>query len=319
MKRFFTLLFVFSTLHFYGQNLVINGSFEDFVSCPDDQYEIDQAEPWKSYGFTPDFFHVCDETNTAGVPYSSIYGYQQPLVGEGQAGFIALGFVNNHEVIGAPLSENLIVGNEYYVSFYVSRGFGGGFHSNCNCAINNIGLKFLTEEYSINEPLPIDNQADILYEEVIIDTVGWTHVSGWFTADVAYSHIAIGNFFDAENNIIENYNDEQFYKTYYFLDEVCISDDASDCLIPTSTQTQSKRESLMRIFPNPNEGSFQLNSEKGVTEYSIQNLAGQVMISKRIASSQNVIIDASDLPAGIYLISVKSVNGEFFQSKIVKN
>ena len=185
-----------------SQNLVSNPGFEEITDCPNDQYEIDLAEPWTSFSNTPDLFNACDETHVAGVPYSSLFGYQEPLVGQGQAGFTPLGFSNIHEIIGAPLSNPLQIDEEYYVSFYVNRGFGGGAHSNCDCAINNLGLKFTNTIYTMSETMPIENEADVLLTEVVTDSVEWTHVSGWFTANEAYSHFAIGNFFTPENNTI---------------------------------------------------------------------------------------------------------------------
>ena len=81
----------------FGQNLVPNPSFEDYLECPDSRYDVDLAFPWTSYGLSPDYFNACDETNVVGVPYSSIYGYQYPYHGIGQTGFIAIGFQNHHE------------------------------------------------------------------------------------------------------------------------------------------------------------------------------------------------------------------------------
>jgi len=319
MKHFTTLTFFFLAIHLFGQNLVVNGSFENFLECPDDQYEIDQAEPWSSFRNTPDFFHACDETNVAGVPYSSINGYQEPLVGEGHAGFIALGFVNTHEIIGTSLSQSLEVGVDYYVSLYVNRGFGGGAHSNCDCAINNIGLKFLDEAYTIDNPIPIDNQADILFEEVIVDTVGWTHISGWFTADQAYSHIAIGNFFDPQSNTIENFNDEPFYKTYYFLDEVCISANPEDCKLSLSSSESQIRESVIQLFPNPTNGVFKVSSSERLEAYELYDSFGKRVGGGRLDALENEEIDISDLPQGLYTVSVVRVNGERVQSRIIKN
>jgi len=318
MKHFITLIFYIIYGLVYGQNLVTNGSFEDYLDCPDDQYEIDQAQPWSSFKQTPDFFHVCDESNAAGVPYSSIYGYQEPLTGDGQAGFIALGFTDTHEIIGAQLSQNLETGVDYYVSFYVSRGFGGGFHSNCDCAINNVGLKFLTQGYSLDETIPIDNQADILYEEVIVDTVGWTHISGWFTADSAYSHIAIGHFFDVDNTTLENYNGYPFYKTYYFLDEVCISDDIDDCILPLGVKTSYQKTPVLRVYPNPTLGQITINSDWPIQEYTVYDVYGKKVLSQEVKQLLEVDASISDFPKGIYTVSVMSANGEVVQTKLLK-
>ncbi len=322
MKRF--LVFFLSFLSFLlanSQNLVLNPSFEFLTDCPDDQYEIDLAEPWTSFSNTPDLFNACDETGIASVPNSEIYGYQAPLTGNGQAGFIALGFSNTHEIIGAPLNSPLTIGEDYYVSFYVNRGFGGGFHSNCDCAINNIGLKFTNTAYSVSESIPIENEADILFEEVITDTVGWTHISGWYTADQEYTHIAIGNFFDPENSIIENYNGYDFYKTYYFVDEVCISKNQNDCILPLNNTTSFQAVNFEPIIsPNPSPKSIRISYFDAIKNIEIVRLDGKVILRKTYGQLglKEVEIDISSLDSGLYQLKLESVSGLMKISKFIK-
>lgn len=304
-----------------GQNLVPNPSFEEYLECPNGEYDIDLAFPWTSYDHTPDYFNACDETNGAGVPYSAIYGYQYPYHGVGQAGFIAIGFQNIHEVIGAELISPMEVGEDYFVSFYTNRGFGGGAHSNCDCAVNNIGMKFINREYSVTDPISIDNQADVYSTEVIIDTLEWTLVSGWFNSDSAYSHIALGNFFDANNNDIVNYNDYPFYNTYYFIDAVCVSKNPADCNDFTSSVEGVQFElNTLELYPNPVIDNLVVKTDKKeLVQFQIYDITGRLIINRRINSLVIYTCNVSQLLSGMYIAKLILKDGSIISKNFCKS
>ena len=315
MKRFFTLFFVLTTFSVFGQNLVPNPSFEEFIECPDGEYDIDLAFPWTSYRQTPDYFNICDETNGAGVPYSSIYGYQYPYHGVGQAGLIAVGFPFDREIIGAELISPLEIGMNYYISFYANRGFGGGFHSNCNCAVNNLGVKFTNQPYSVSETVPIDNNPHFYFSEVITDTVGWEHVSGAFTADSAYTHLALGNFFEADFNTVENYNNYEYYNTYYFIDAVCITKTPSDCdALITGINDVNATNVVVTIYPNPASTLLNIHTDLPIVSISVMTLNGKQLLVHNPVSKQ---LNISNLPEGMYVIIIKTER-ELIRKKFIK-
>lgn len=305
------LTFVFCTLLAQSQNLVPNPSFEEYTICPSnpvDSIEIEKATPWKSYRQTPDFFHPCDETGVMSSPMSSVYGYGVPYHGIGKAGFIGVGGSSTREIIGVQLNEPLIIGESYYVSFYLLRTFGGGGHSNCNCASSHPGLKFTTRSYTIIETIPIDNHAHILNEEVLVDSTNWTQVSGWFVADSAYTHLAIGTFFDNDQVTVENYNNHPgLPKTYYFTDAVCVTADPVDCeaLKPVGVVENSFQDQLI-VFPNPASSSLSILSDIGIQRYSVIDMTGRIVQHDDLAGEES--IDINNLSKGLYILMVRFEN-----------
>jgi hypothetical protein len=305
------LLLILLPLVGQSQNLVPNPSFEEYTECPDSALELDVegAYPWTSFRQTPDFFHPCDETGMMSSPNSISYGFGIPYHGAGKGGFIAVGGAFDREILGVQLEEPLIIGESYFVSFYLLRTFGGGFHANCNCASNNIGLKFTTQSYSHTETVPIDNFAHILHEDVLSDTTNWTEVSGGFVADSAYTHLAIGTFFTNEFIIVENYNNNlDLPNTYYFIDAVCVTTDPAYCdeLRPVGIEATST--SNFQVFPNPTSSTIQIKSQLSITELRIYDVAGKLLLNP---NSSQVIeeLNISHLAKGLYVLVVQFENG----------
>jgi hypothetical protein len=295
-----------------GQNLVPNPSFEDFTECPDSALELDieGAYPWTSFRQTPDFFHPCDETGMMSSPNSISHGFGIPFHGVGKGGFIGVGGTFIREILGVELNEQLIIGESYFVSFYLLRTFGGVFHSNCDCASNNIGLKFTTQSYSISETVPIDNFAHILHEEVLSDSTNWTEVSGWFVADSSYTHLAIGTFFTNEFITVENYNNyvDGLPKTYYFVDAVCVSTNPMDCDEHRPVSIEEISPNNVLIFPNPANATIQIKSEQKITDLNIYDVTGKLLFKSNVSPIDKVL-NISNLSKGLYVLVVQFENG----------
>lgn len=132
-----------------GQNLVPNPSFEDTTSCPDNLSQIDRAFGWQSYRITPDYFNACSlPGGYSGVPLNQ-FDYQYPRSGNAYAGLFCLYLptLNAREYIGIELSQPLIIGREYFASFFVNRASDTSLQHK-NIATNKIGLRMSTIAYS---------------------------------------------------------------------------------------------------------------------------------------------------------------------------
>lgn len=192
MKSFLSLLFCFCcALRSNGQNLVPNPSFEEHINCPQtlNDYEFTY---WDSFNRTPDYFNTCSSISG----FSNPAGFQIAHSGNAYAGFIT--FVDEpplwREHLGVPLIVPLQVGQTYYVSFYVSRGFEQPAH---DMASNKIGALFSTIAYDDTlNPSPVLNFAHVYEDSIITDTTNWVHLHWNFVADSAYHYLIIGNFFD---------------------------------------------------------------------------------------------------------------------------
>lgn len=99
-----------------AQNLVPNGSFEEYTQCPPTNGYIEYATGWVNYRQSPDFYHTCNTGVLAGVPLNSC-GYQYPSQGQGYAGVITYDASNQlvREFLGIELQSPLLPGVPIYL------------------------------------------------------------------------------------------------------------------------------------------------------------------------------------------------------------
>jgi hypothetical protein len=216
-----------------GQNLVPNPSFELTDTCP---YTTgfqpgDSPLYWRSWLNSPEYFHSCaqpvDGADTlVGVPWNG-WSFQQAYDGEAYAGFFAFSeTVQYREYVGVELLEPLEIGETYQVSFRTNLAWEGSYWYTGG-ASNNVGLLFTVNSNAwsgLSGPaFPFRNYAHLYSSAIITDTVGWTLVSGSFTADSAYQHVVLGNFFDNAHTDVAVIPPGGGENTYYLIDEVCVS------------------------------------------------------------------------------------------------
>ena len=74
---------------------------------------------------------------------------------------------------------------------------------------------------------------------------------------------------------------------------------------------------LIRVFPNPSNGIFYVNSHQlGIKFWSITDLNGRIL-KKDEQSVQSGVIDITDLPKGIYILRIVTADNQSFQ-KLMK-
>ncbi len=199
------------------QNLVPNGNFEEYTTCPSITSQTANCTGWYPYsGATPDFFNSCAPTIVS-VP-TNFAGFQQAASGNGYVG----GFVqiNNgnppnfyNEYIARTLPA-LSIGTTYEVSMSVSassvflaktNGLGVYFFKNAPATIVSTG------------PLSVQPQVSYNGFGYITDTQNWVRLIDTFTADSAYDHLVIGGF-----NIAGNFMLPSAGTGYYYYDSVVV-------------------------------------------------------------------------------------------------
>lgn len=211
-----------------AQSLVLNYNLEGYSQCPQMLFNILDAnnctEPTEG---SPDYFNVCSTGGMVDVPFN-VFGAEDAHSGDGYVGFWALIDTLRQdpyrEYVQMQLSSPLQVGKEYCVSFYVSDA------DRFLLACNGIGLLFrVGASFNILNTDMVQLAPDIVSNTIVDDTTGWTLVSGTFTADSAYTHLIIGNFYD--NNTVQfaftgQYPPglEDIYGAYYYLDDVTVEE-----------------------------------------------------------------------------------------------
>ncbi len=225
----------------WAQNLVPNPSFEQHDTCP---YTIgfqegDRPQDWFSWFNSPEYFNACagslmDIDTLVDVPRNG-WTYQQAWEGDAYIGLRTYDGGNDYrELAGATLLSPLITGCTYQLRFRANAAYNGTYWlPNGGGAANNLGMLFTMASNAwstVTGPeFGFRHFAHLRTETVITDTLGWTLVEGTFTADSAYSHIVLGNFYPDSSTVGFPNGNSSTYITYYVIDGVEVIPLAGDC------------------------------------------------------------------------------------------
>ena len=304
MKNGIPLLFLILSASVHAQNLVPNSSFEDTTGCPSQIGQVNKSDGWVNWGVTPDFFHSCANITSPlyGVP-QNWRGYQPAHFGQAYMGLFTYNDLsaNHREFLGRALLQPMIPGQTYFVSLWVCRAE----QLLCSHSTNNIGVRFTTvSNYSLTNPDTALNNAHVFSASVISDTSNWIQVSGSFTADSAYTHIGIGNYFDDVNTTVILGDPTSNY-AYFLIDDVCVSADPLFC--NNETATNEAPLNSFKVYPNPSNLNITIDSNNPLDgTVHIYNALGKIVLpSMEIKSGiPDFNIDISSLPDGIYFVAI---------------
>jgi len=295
-----------------AQNLIPNPSFEDYVICPVNTDNMDNCTNWSSYGGSSDYWNACS-TGGMNVP-NAIFGFQYAHTGGGMAGFVTYEYnhLNQREYLGSQLLTPLIIGQKYFISFFVN------FSNIPTVAIasNNLGIKLSTVSYSQINPVQPTNLANLNYSSIILDSINWTKVTGIFVADSSYDYIVVGNFFvDSLTNTINI--GPQPLVSYYYVDDICLSIDSMYCENWTYTPN-TIQEAQINIYPNPTEGSIFIKTMEIFNSFEIIDPLGRIHFKTKLDYvQQRFHLDLGSFSSGIYYIRFYS-NDVIAIEKIIK-
>lgn len=220
-------------------NLVYNGSFEEFRSCPkrlDAVGILTLVEGWyQPTRGSADYFNVCGGRE-CGVPQNKV-GNQLPYDGDGYCG-IYCSKNDYREYLQTRLRRKLHKGDSIRLSFYVSLSeestgavatLGGLFTE--TAIYDTVRSLFLykekvqiTDEISQIIAQPYDPQVVNDVAIPLVDTKGWQQVSGTFVAEGGEQYVTIGNFELAERSGYTNPDTltQLLPGAYYYIDNVTI-------------------------------------------------------------------------------------------------
>lgn len=336
MKKLIKIIVVMGMLNAYyyslnAQNLVPNFGFEEYDNCPTFGDQIEFCTGWYQYSkdafpeTTPDYYNSCSPLNNMGIP-QSYYLYQPDHRSCGA--YIALitwssSFPEYREHVGVQLSQALVIGQKYYLSFYtVMGGYGGSGDTTWYYDIpsNNIGMRLSTVAYSPSSPVPIDNFAHLRSIDIIPDTVNWVRISGSIIADSAYNFLMLGNFYDDANtdtltqtcgNCINNFS-------YYLIDDICVSTDSSlcnggiDALPCLISIDENNSGNPFSIYPNPTTDFVIIqNSFNTSFNLTVYNSIGQLLYSEQVINTDNLLLDVSNYNNKLLFINITTQNNHF--------
>lgn len=305
IKSLYILFFIIVLIHrnstVVSQNLVINSGFENFIKCPKDPlnnpinlHKVTGWKGWANYFNTCGSIHILPKT---GNGYAAIYLF-------GNSKYLLSGYLQG--TLSAPLEKN----QKYYFELYARIGtYNAGIWG-----IDAICVGFNNNEISGNKFIPgFCNEKG----KVVVDTVNWTKISGYYTAEGGEKFILIGNPITRENvdiEVLKSYPDKKRMKkeikwascnsAIYYFDEIT--------LVPVDSLYLSWNKEKLYDSINNFERFQRLNNlfYEILTEDSLQKLDPIVYIDKIIEESKgpSYINSTEEFKNRLILYSVKFLN-----------
>jgi hypothetical protein len=213
-KVFFVII-LFSINIYSQNNLVYNGSFEEYYSCPRTLNDTDTFGCkgwWSPNDATPDYLCWLNKTekNFCENRYIELASYTQKT-GDGFVGLALIGtkyFWMEH--IQSKLIKPLEAGKQYKVSFWVRLAYK---HS--DYATYNIGLYFSKDPDIVGKKYNLSSYLRYMTPELrahikntdgnFITDTNWVEISGIYTAQGGEEYITIGMFWDDNPSVVKAY------------------------------------------------------------------------------------------------------------------
>lgn len=296
----------------FGQNVVPNPSFEDTVICPtghSQMYAISWSQPTAG---SCDYFNSCNN-GQVGVP-QNLDGWQNAKSGVAYAGVFTYikGIANYREYVQAKLTDTLVAGSRYYVSFYVSLADVSAY------ACNNFGAYLSAAAISSgnNAPFPYTPQVLNTLSNPLTSKIGWTQIADTIIASGSELYITIGSFDDDGSSdtvfvtgaTVNNY-------AYYYIDDVSVY--TNDSLNSLGINNNSHKAAF-KVYPNPSRAEFSISANDHIDQkYKVQikNFLGQQILEHSFQGTTKIIPTA--FPRGMYFIELYNTVGELCHTEKV--
>ena len=219
----------FCSLCLYGQNLVLNPSFETVntanLKCSwyltNTEFTNAISNWTMPTGGSTDIFHSSLATSCFCSPFStdaSSPGTQAPRTGNSMSAVFVYGSggcTPYREYLQGALSSPLVPGQQYCIEFYVSLADLSTY------ACNNLGVYFTTAPFYNSSMCVYSATPQVNYIGIITNKTAWTLISLSFTPTQAFTHFTIGNFYSDAATSTTNVGGTKT-QTRYFLDDVDI-------------------------------------------------------------------------------------------------
>lgn len=287
-----------------AQNLVPNGSFENYGDCVTSAGQITNTLNWFPHtpNCTPDHYHACAFPGPLGVPTmdDTIYPYD----GDGMAR-IYLYSSFGREFISTRLLDPLQAGHEYIFSIQI-RLFSNDLIM-CGSIGAHLSQDSLTGFLSTCEEIPLSPQMD-RDSSLIMDQEGiWYNWTDTMMAAGGEEWITIGNFRDNPSTPMTG---TPFGTALYLVDDIS--------LVEIVTVGVEDPQIEFSISPNPAKEvvRFQIEGNHEAASLSLLNSIGQEVINHQLSTS-TFELDVRDLPKGIYFARLSSEQGERVEKLVI--
>ncbi|UKN02513.1 gliding motility-associated C-terminal domain-containing protein [Paracrocinitomix mangrovi] len=243
----FLLLISFICLNSYSQdNLVVNGSFEDYTSCPQEnnlyQGEFEKCVGWWGAYMTPDFMNSCSFNPALVSVPQNFGGYQIPYEGNGYVHFAghswqkSNGNYSESEYIQTKLTKPLEPCKKYSISFYISVANWSTFNTqNISVAFSKDSSYYCDQGSNCTEKPLVDEVINFKLN-MGADTLNWYKIDTNFTVSDTYQFLTIGDFkLTLEDTVYiqESVILPQYDYTFFYIDSIQMTfiEDVNNCEI----------------------------------------------------------------------------------------
>ncbi len=304
----------------HAQNLVPNGSFEQYDTCPPYFGRAQYAIGWMNlHTHSADYFNACNTNGVVDVPYNQ-FGFQFAADGQAYVGMATTapgGGAWYREIVGIELTEPLVVGVPVCLSFQTAMGGFGNWPGNSTIySSKGLGLEFFVEFPADWHSYLYPNSAALSIDEVPTDTALWYYVSGMYIPDSAYRYIAVGNFFAdslSQITLIDSTGYGIFDVAYAFVDDVRASFDLSYCT--SGIQAEGLDPRVVLPYPMPCGSLLNLAFEQavpGVLHYAFTDGIGRVVLTGGcVPEGTHAALPTADLPTGFFALHLTDGSGPY--------
>ena len=207
-----------------NDNLIPNSSFESFDAVPIGWfYKGQHFTRVMKYWFaattaSPDIFGQTVRVPTTWAEKG--FGKQLPRTGKSMIGLTLYGCDNGkphcREYVEVQLNEPLVIGQDYYVEFWVS-------HLPRSLQINNLAAFFSEKRIDRKLPNLIKARPQIVAQNIVNPLNGqWTKIAGHFKADIEGEYLVLGNFSSDSLTQKQAIRSDYFNYAYYYIDDVLV-------------------------------------------------------------------------------------------------
>ena len=289
-----------------AQNLVPNGSFETYTTCPTGGSQINLAIPWQGVTTnSTDYYNAC--SNTYNVPSVGAGDWQYARTGVAYAGIWAINSYGGdyREYLQIKLDSTLIQDSCYLVEFYCNPIDAARY------CVNKMGAYLSNTAVSAVGPLPnglvLQYTPQIVSHGFLNDTLNWMRVGGYYKANGGERYITIGNFSTDSATDTLHLGGSNYDGAYYFIDDVTVKK-LTGC-DSTLSVPEFNNDVNFKLYPNPNDGNmiFEYSlATKSIGEFIIYDITGRVINKYKLNDGQTNLlnISESELRNGVYFYSV---------------
>jgi hypothetical protein len=313
-RAFCLIIGLLLSLYERAQNLVPNPSFEDTVTCPTTLNQINRAKFWTNpTQGSPDYFNACNPgIYQLNVPYAG-FGYQPAYAGSAYGGFYAFqkGIPNFREYIQTKLSDTLVAGRKYLISFFISLSNVSEY------SVSNIGAYFSTTQISASNSVTLNYTPQIQNPSStqLSDSTNWMLVQDTLLTNGTELYMTIGNFYsDSQTDTLFLGSFSGGNVAYYYIDDVSVIDVES---LEVSEHSQKKR---LNVYPNPSDGKLYINGLTAgdkISPIEVSDVTGRIISKYNIPITTGTLELNLNLNNGVYFVKFVTNGVSYEVQKVI--